>query len=112
MEKRRLQRVCTSGPHGDACCNYDIITDREYTVAELIQEILNEHPEEWGDFEIYANKKWLFDKGGSSLGDFTAKYKKGGALENELPENLEKKRVKEVKSNGGWSLMTYYIKAE
>lgn len=97
---------CTGGPYGDSCSSYDIIFDREYTVKEFIEEVLKEKPGEWGEFTIEKDLKHTYT---SSLDN--CEYKYGKITKGFKKTESESMRIEEVKANGGWSLMNYFIKA-
>lgn len=78
---------------GDETAGYKVILDKEFTVKELIDEILLQNT--WGT--IYL------DNG------YKCEYK-GKELLSTLSENDLSKKVIRVGASGGWGAMDYFIK--
>lgn len=87
----KLKRVTPIG--GDETTGYDVILDKDYTVKELLDEVVS-NKGEWGYFSV---------KGGSRC-----EYRWGKLLSNLKDVDLDKK-ISKVSSSGGWSRMDYYI---
>ena len=87
----KLNRITPIG--GDETAGYDVILDREYTVKELLDTVVNIKGE-WGYFSV---------KNGSSC-----EYKWGELLSSLKEDDLNKKVLK-VGASGGWSRMDYYV---
>ena len=81
---------------GDCTSGYEVILDREYTVKELLDEVLS-NTGEWGYFCV---------ENGSSI-----EYRYGKCF-SELSEIDLQKRVLSVNAGGGWSRMDYNIKTK
>ena len=77
------------------------------SVREFIESVLKEKPGEWGTFEIVKDMKYTLQ----SMTD-DCEYKKGEITRNFKRKETEEKEIEEIKANGGWSLMTYYIKTK
>ena len=86
--ERDFKLVCTGGPYGDCCCSYAVELRGEWTVQELVKAVLERNPCEWGFFYI---------------------QRAGQKLKSTVPEKIARKKIKRVHSNGGWSLMDYWI---
>lgn len=80
---------------GDCTTGFNVILDKEYTVKELIDEILTTRPREWGDINVN--------------GKLICKYSKGQLITQPDQSHLSEK-IEKAWSVGGWSLMTYDIK--
>lgn len=90
---------CTGGPFGDCTSNYEIEFSREFTVREFVNEVIK-NKDEWGDFHIVTK--------GKPFGIEKSEYRHGKILSSFSEEILDRK-IKFVRANGGWSLMSYYI---
>ncbi len=94
--------IQTHAAGGDACAPYDVKFDRPYTIGELVNEVLNNRRNEWGEFRVrYEGDKWL-----DSFFNVEYKY---GKLIGKIPENIANMPIEKTHSYGGWSSMTYYI---
>lgn len=107
-----LKFITTSGPYGDQCSSFDVVSSIK-NIKEFIYSILKNRPTEWGYFTINAptNEVHIEDKYGNltKLKPIRIEYKQGKLL-NELPETLINSEIKyPVKANGGWSSMDYSI---
>ena len=101
----KFEMICTGGPFGDSCCSYDVRIEGKCTVREFVESVLKEKPGEWGTFEIVKDIKYI-----SRVDD--CEYKKGEITRNfRRAENAEKE-IEEIKANGGWSMMNYFIKTK
>ena len=103
----KFEMICTGGPFGDSCCNYDVRIEGNCTVREFIESVLKEKPGEWGTFEIVKDMKYTLQ----SMTD-DCEYKKGEITRNFKRKETEEKEIEEIMANGGWSLRTYYIKTK
>lgn len=99
-----IKLIRTYGPGSDSCNGYDVEMDKPYTVGAFVKEVLEKFPKEWGDFSV------IHEVNGSLSLFFRVDYGYG-KLRGELPEDIARLSVVEVKSNGGWSAMSYSIKA-
>lgn len=103
----KFKMICTGGPFGDCTCNYDVKLEGKCTVREFVKSVLKEKPGEWGSFEMVEDLKRPF------LTQIDAcKYKYGEITERFEKRENEGLEVGEIKANGGWTEMTYYIKAK
>lgn len=41
----KFEMICTGGPFGDSCCNYDVRIEGNCTVREFIESVLKENRE-------------------------------------------------------------------
>ena len=88
------------GPYGDQTWSYNVTFPKGATLRDLMTFIskLNE----WGDIRL-----------GDLFGPIIARYDKDKFYGD--PEKLdanEKKKLKTVRANGGWSYMCYYVTLE
>lgn len=94
----------TSGPHCDSFTTFNVVTDKEYTVDEFIQEVTCKRAAEWGVFVIAKDLKrasaTIVDKCEYEYGEI----KKG--FENCDCGNL---KISDIKARGGWTAMDYLI---
>ncbi len=97
MEFRQIGKTS-----GDETTPYEVTKYKSQKVLELVDEILQERPKEWG--YISVGEGWFFD-----IPHCEYKY---GKLLNVLPADVLSKRVVSVSAYGGWSRMDYYIKVE
>ena len=92
--------VQISETFGDCTAVYDVFLDREYTVRELIDEILTRH--EWGEIGILqGTKRNLF-------GDPHCEYKDSKLLST-LPDEYLNRKIDKISANGGWGCMSYLL---
>lgn len=97
-----INLIQTHAAGGDACAPYDVKFDKQYTIGELIEEVLTRFNNEWGEFEIRHNGAGYFDT------FFRVDYKYGKLL-GEVPENIANLPIISATSYGGWSAMSYNI---
>ena len=87
---------------GDCCCSYAVELRGEWTVQEFVKAVLERNPCEWGFFYIQrAGQKWY-------EAQVKIEYQYGN-LKSTVPKKIASKKIKRVHSNGGWSLMDYWI---
>lgn len=86
------------GPYEDATSLYEVTLTKNYTVSELIDEILTK--KEWGYIGIYCK--------GEIFGKPVGEYRQDKMI-HKLPENIMNKKVINVKASGGWSRMDYML---
>ena len=67
----------------------------------MVEEILSEHPNDWGYFGVYDGKH--------IFGYPSCEYRKGIMLSN-LPEEIMNRQIEYVAADGGWSRMDYTFK--
>ena len=92
--------VKTGGPFGDSTYNYNVVTDKLYTVKEFINEILM-NKKEWGYVRIGKN----------FAGKKVCEYRHGSIVF--LDESVDMgKTIKSGWANGGWSAMDYFLEVE
>lgn len=92
----------TCEERGDCTASYDVLLDKEYTVQELIDEILTQK-DEWGIIGI--GNEWTHF---AQNCEYCCKYDHGKLL-SFLPARLLDKPINKVEADGGWSLMNYCI---
>jgi len=78
---------------GDETAGYDVILDKEYSVKELLETVVNIKGE-WGYFSVINGSR--------------CEYKWGELLSSLKEDDLNKKVLK-VGASGGWSRMDYYV---
>lgn len=83
---------------------YDIITNEEMTVIELVQAIIDENKESWGYIKIYNPLSSPLTK------NFYCKYEYGSMIRNEL-EQFSDKKVTKATAKRDWNSLdcTIYI---
>ena len=84
----KFEMICTGGPFGDSCCNYDVRIEGNCTVREFIESVLKEKPGEWGTFEIVKDMKYTLQ----SMTD-DCEYKKGEITRNFKRKETEEKEI-------------------
>lgn len=89
--KMNFEQVTPRG--GDETAGYDVTLDDDYTIGEVIDDILK-GTREWGD--IHYADVWL-------------EYSHGKLTKG--TRNLEKEKIKvnKLRASGGWSRMDYYF---
>lgn len=97
-----MQFKISGGPFGDQMCNYDVLDFKSKTLGEFVEEVIAENPKEYGDIMIIADNKSAFDLPRSEY-----KY---GQIVTEFPKEYLDREIISVRSNGGWTLMTYFVK--
>ena len=77
---------------------YNVYLDKEYTVEEFINIILNGRgKKEWGKFHL-----------GNMFSSLGCSYK-NGVLTSQLSKQHMNLKIKKVTANGGWGSMDYAI---
>lgn len=90
----------TDREYGDATRDYIVEFDKEYTIKEFVEEILEEHSKDWGYFRIPLEYYSVL----------AIEYEKGKITKNlEILEQYFDKKIEKVSANGGWSRMDYFI---
>ena len=79
---------------GDETTPYEVREYRAKTIVELIIEILEHNPKQWGYIEV------------SNEGRIEYSY---GELLEEIPESWQFREIEKVNACGGWSRMDYLI---
>lgn len=77
----------------DETAGYNVVLDKEYTLKELLDEILS-NTAEWGYFHV--------------LNCSSCEYR-WGKLVTELDPKYLNKSILKATASGGWSRMDYYI---
>lgn len=103
----RLQQIGRES--GDCTAPYKVILERPCTLREFISYILSERAWDWGDIYDVTNNGadsiWLYAT--------CPRYRYShGKIEESIPEEILKKKVKSGNANGGWTLMDYYLVLE
>lgn len=83
---------------GDACAPYEVLLNRESTLRDLVDYII-QNDREWGYVTIYG-----------MVDDQKLEYRYGKILKNEFTENELNSVLLSVGSCGGWSRMDYVVK--
>lgn len=100
-EKFKFNFKKCGGPYGDQTWSYDVTFPKGSTLRDLMKFIskLNE----WGDIRL----------GVSLFGPIIARYDKDKFYgDPEKLDDIEKKKLKAVRANGGWGAMSYYVMLE
>ena len=84
---------------GDCTAGYDVKFSNEYTVRELIEEVLKTHPGEWGYFQL------------KNVGVRT-EYRYGRLVKQKFADVLLDSKIVKAYASGGWSRMDYYLTIE
>lgn len=93
----------TGGPYGDCTSNYKVIIhNKPLTFKNFVDEVLQRN-NEWG--EIRLGKSWIDCIGATK----SIEYSKGQILKDDLLAEYSDCEVLEIKANGGWSKMDYYV---
>jgi len=87
---------------GDCTAGYAVTLDKEYTVCELVNEILTR--KEWGYIRICNEGQVRFECGSPNC-----EYRQDKLL-TEMSSEVLNMKVKSVMASGGWSRMDYIIK--
>lgn len=101
---KKLDRYCIGGPFGDCTSVYKIYFPEGITVEELINLVLEENPDEWGNFTLgsYFN--------GETLGHYDRNKENRFKIKNlEYYNKIKDFHPVKVEAHGGWSLMDYLI---
>lgn len=89
-----LTQVTPTG--GDCTAGYRVDLDKEYTVSEFIEEVLERFSNEWGYFYI----KNIFTR---------IEYRYGKLIDNIIEGNILSAKIVSVTASGGYSRMDYNI---
>lgn len=98
--------IQTSDIRGDCSASYDVQLDKEYTVKEFLETVLTQKADEWGTFYLIVRSKKLLGQNPS------CEYKNGnrvGPAWESILTRYGNRRIVRACSNGGWTLMDYYI---
>ena len=95
FQKTPVASDCTAG--------FDVYLDKEYTVGEFIEAVLQQNPREWGVFALFK-EAYTYDN--------RCVWYRDGSLHGSFPNDILERRVKKVDANGGWSMMDYRIWTE
>ena len=98
IQKSSIRHDCTA--------SFDVRMNKPYTVDLFIDEVLSTRPNEWGYIGIFKpGISYIF-------GDPNCEYRCGKIISDGLPDDILRKTIKEVRSDGGYSRMDYIIKLE
>lgn len=96
----------TTPEAGDCTACYEVTTGRKHrgrTVEELINIILKEQPNDYGNVDVK-----LVERNGAFVKNiFVAKYSHGKCEFGEAFEAYKNRRVHHITSHGGWTAMDY-----
>ena len=93
---KKFSLIHTGGPYGDECSTYDGYIKTPMTVEDFIEEVLNNHSDEWGTIYLAPHD--------------VIEYSHGEI--KSMPKNFLDYKNKEIESffaHGGWSLMDYSL---
>ena len=93
-----IERTMIGRERSDCTAPYEVNLDRDYTVAEFIEEILSQWHREWGYFGVFRE--------GAIFGWPRCEYRDGRLLDF-MPDDILRKRIVKVKADGGWTRMDY-----
>lgn len=99
MEQLKLKFEDLAPAGSDCTAPYKVTPNRQCTLQELIDCILTDRSDEWGDVGVGG---WPFD-------GRKAEYRYGKLIESNLTEADLNSPIKSIKASGGWSFMNYYI---
>lgn len=94
-----IKLVKSSEVHQDETANYDVLLDKEYTVREFVEEILEKRKKEWG--RIYLNNSM-------EINNPYCEYQHGKLIKS-FPNNILDRIIIVAKAKGGWTLMDYVL---
>lgn len=106
-----------SGPHGDEMTTYNVKFNIEnITLRDFIINVIDNNPQEWGEFYIYCKNKELeklpYLAENEKYSKVCMEYKYGNFLgTNGHSELLDKYIDMNANNwaNGGWSAMSFWI---
>ena len=98
--------IQTSDTRGDCTASYDVQPDKVYTVREFLETILTQKADEWGACYLMVRSKRLFWQNPSC--EYRHGNRTGTTWANILTRYGER-NVTQVKADGGWTRMDYYI---
>lgn len=92
-----MKFIQTHGEGSDCTASYDVVLDKKYTVADLVEEILTRSYRfnEWGKIKV----SYLF----------TLQYRYGKTSDDIPPEYAKRIVHTPVKASGGWCQMDYNV---
>ena len=96
----------TSDTRGDCTASYDVQLDKTYTVKEFFEAVLEKKADEWGAFYLMVRSRKLFWQ------NPCCEYKHGsrtGTTWANILTRYGERQVTQVKADGGWTRMDYYI---
>ena len=98
-----MKFIATSRMGSDCTTAYNVMDYTSKTVGEFVDEVLDEHPHDWGSISVRGVKR----PGALIFGD-SCEYKYGKLL-TKIDQDIQKYEIKEVKAAGGWSNMDYIV---
>ena len=96
-----MKFTATGKTGGDETRPYKVTDYKAKTVVEFINEVLTEHPGEWGHFMVNSKDRGV-------LGSHNIEYS-NGELKSEIPDEWQYVEIESIYAHGGWSLMVYMI---
>ena len=100
MKKNKIKLIRIAGPFGDATSDYGVIFPEDMTVLDFIVYILEEFPDEYGDFSVNWKDIVEYSRGTYKI------------INKELFDKVKNKKMLSIKANGGWTCMSYKIKTK
>ena len=97
-----MKFTATGNTAGDGITPYKVTDYEATTVGEFINEVLENYPNDWGDFNV-GDGRFLLNP--------HCEYR-DGILLDEFQKTTLKKKIESVKAAGGWSRMDYAIKVK
>ena len=88
------------GPFGDACTLYKMVFPQETTVRELIDYVIKQFKNEWGNIDIGQWPPHML----------RLEYRYGRIISDEIPEYMKDSVILDADAYGGWTNMNYIIK--
>lgn len=87
--------------NSDHTQSFDILLNKNYTIEEFIQTVLQNRPTEWGRFEIVQYQGLTVRA--------TCSYKCGKLSSQPIPSKYLCKPVMKATARGGWGIMDYKL---
>lgn len=94
------------GPErGDCTQPYKVsISKKPYTVREFIDDIMHQHPKDWGYIKLYSKRPSSFDDQ-----PILAVEYRYGEMFGSFSDNDQNREIEDISADGGWSRMDYIL---
>ena len=94
--------TATTGTLSDCTTWYNVSCNGN-TVGDLIDYVLTERRQEWGDINIIPKgAKWLER-------EYELEYSRGKIVKSNIPDDVGSLPLLKVEANGGWGAMSYFV---
>lgn len=98
--------IQTTSESSDCTCEYEVKLDKEYTVGEFVNTVLDKCYKERGYIGIFKDTGHYVDR---TFGNPLIQYKYGLLKTDNFSNKILNQKIKSVTASGGWSRIDYLI---